>query len=519
MPLDDVEHLGTNDDRRALAMGEFPIRPPSNIKIKEELAEVMDYTQESNSYVVVTRGAGGEVDQPGGKTLKGVPRKLENPGMASSLPIGTVVVIDYGLGFPYISGVLPIDLTREKVQGINKPKGISDQNSSPTSNPTIPADASAKTGVGFYSQPGAPQDLLPGDQVMFHRDGNRMGSLGGNYNVMDAGGNTKAKVETLGKHNLVRTTCENYEHFSGFGTFSVYNAEGRCGIQYRGAVDQLNESGGDDELWTFKLDVGETGEYFTMEICGSDGGTQAKWNISPNGRVTFLATDGLDLINGSDTPSHEEHGGDVFKRMLGTLYRIVEGGDIESIAGVRDVTVGENDLKVVGNNDTTMVNNSQTINVGGNRRETITGGFPLSAKPSNVAVTQTVLNGSYVLDIGNPKLGASPVAKAGYSLFVHTGDIIIGENPAQPAALATVSLNTLKPDSIALGGTTKTSVYHAALYEQLDTWLSEFLILFDNHTHNYTLPSGVTLVPTIPIGAHLTPKIQLLKSLRVKIGG
>jgi len=518
MAADDVQHLASKGDTRSLALGEFPVRPPQHIKKDKELAEVLDFNQDNNAYVVVTRGVGGEVSQPGGKTLKGVPRKVDNPGHESVLPIGTTVVIDWALGFPYIDGVLNVDLTREKVEGINKPDGIGDQNASPTSNPIQPNDSSDKTGIGFYSQPGAPRDLLAGEQVLFTRDGNRLGALRGNYNVMDAGPGTKAKVETFGQHDLVRTTCENYEMFSGFGKLSMYNAEGRCGLQFRAAADQLNESGGDEDLWTFKLDIGETGEYFTMEVAGTDGSTQAKWNISPNGRVTFLATDGMDFINGGETPSYQEYAGDIIQRILGGVSRLVEGSVVQQLSSSRDVSIGESDRKITGNDDTVFVNNNQIVNVGGSRSETITGGFPLSATPGGVALEQNILNGSYVLDIGNPKLGANLAAKAGYSLFVHNGDVVIGENPTQPATLATVSLNTLKPDSIALGGTTQTSIYHALLFEQLDAWLTEFLTLFDTHTHNYTLPATITATPTVPITSILKSKIQTMKSLRVKIG-
>ena len=508
MSARDVKYPGKSKDIRSLQLGEFPVVPSSTIHKTKELGEVLGYDAAAGTYIVATHGAPGEKRQPGGKIISGIGRKVDQPGTETALAVGTKVVIEWALGFPYIDGVLYIDAIPSTAQVPN----VGTKKTSPIANMVIPPDNTSQTSMGCYLQPGAPTDLLEGDKIMFTEDGNRILVGRGNYNVMDAGPGCKAKVETFGKNDLVRTTCENLDIFTGFGILNVYNDGGRCGLQFRAAADQLNESGGKEEQWTFKLDIGETGDYFNMEVCGSDGLTKSKFQITPGGRVTLLSTDGLDLINGGETPSHEEHVGDVFKKFGSKLATWVKGAITETFLGARSTKISESDSKIVGYDESTFINHNRVENVGGNVDEVVTGGSMALAKPTNIAVKQQALNGSWLVDIGNPKAGASPAAMAGYSLYIHNGKIVLGEDPLMPAARASVSLNTLKPDSIALGGTIETSMFHAMLYEKFEIFMTQFLAQFDTHSHPPMSP------PVVPLSPMLTPMLQLMKSIRVKIG-
>lgn len=511
-------HQGDSSFTKALASGSAPLSNTGTKKTKE-LAEVVAYSASHNSYDVITRGSPGNPSQPGGKSLVGIPLKTSTPGIAAPFAVGTSVIIEWGLGFPYIDGALPINSSRAAEDTTGPSSNIGGSSSSVV----VPSDNSQQEHSSYYGIPGAPKDILPGDQMLTTPDGNRVGALRGNYNVMDAGPENKSKIETFGDRDLVRVTTEDYEVYTGFGTMSVHNTEGRCGVIVRGGADQLTQSGGADEQWTFKLDIGDTGDYFTMEVCTADGTTQSKVNMSANGRVTLLATDGLDLVDGGKTASHNEYASDVITRILGSVKELVEGAVAETYNGTRSTTVSETDKKMVGHNESTSVNNHQITTVGGNQQVQVSGGGPLFAKPSNIAVDMQVLNGSYFLELGNPLAGGSPAAKAGFTVAVNNGDITLGQNPdllALPATNATVSLNTMLPNSVALGGTTSLlsknpALMHAVMGEPLMTYLAAMMALFDSHVHN----PPVVGPPAAPMSAALTPMLTQILSMRVLIGG
>ncbi len=513
-----VKHLGNSNPSRSLASGATALSNDSETKFKE-LAEVVAYSASHNAYDVITRGAPGRPNQPGGKSLRGIPRKASNPGIAAPFSVGTSVIIEWGLGFPYIDGALPVNASNAISGGPGSAENIGGSDNSVI----VPPDNSKQEHSAYYGDSSTPKDIMSGDQLLITPDGNKMGALRGNYNVMDSGPAHKAKVETFGEMDLVRVTSENYESYTGFGTFKAYNDKGRCGVVLRGGADQLNESGGAEEQWTFKLDIGDTGDYFTMEVCSEEGATQAKVNMTANGRVTVLATDGLDLVDGGKTASHNEYASSLITRILGSVKELVAGPVTETYQSTRSTAVSETDKKTVGHNESTSVNNNQIVSVGGNQQVQVSGGGPLFAKPANIAVDMQVLNGSYFLELGNPLAGGSPAAMAGFTVAVNNGDITLGQNPdllSIPALKASVSLNTMLPNSVALGGTTSLlsknpAILHAVLGEPLQALLSTMMAIFDTHVHN----PPVVGPPAAPMSATVALMLATVLSQRVVIGG
>jgi hypothetical protein len=69
------------------------------------------------------------------------------------------------------------------------------------------------------------------------------------------------------------------------------------------------------------------------------------------------------------------------------------------------------------------VNGDEILSVGGSKVDVFAGGSPLTATPGNVAVETRVLNGGWMIDIGNASQGANITALAGYQLRTSTGDI------------------------------------------------------------------------------------------------
>jgi hypothetical protein len=518
MGPNNFKHLGDTSNLSSLAKGEAPTRH-SPYKAVKELADITSYNSDANSYEVITRGVMGMPSMPGGRHLKDLPRKLQDEGNASTLEEGTTVIIDYSLGFPFIDGVLNLNTRRADTDnGVNRAPNMGGTSASTT----VPTDESSEDIGGFYRSPGAPKNLLPGDQVLYTRDGNMVGAVRGRYCFLDAGEGSKARVEVLGDRDLVRITCEDFELNTGFGALSIYNSDGRCGLEFRAAADQLNESGGKDEQWTFKLDIGDSGEYFTLEVCDSEGATKAKLQFSADGKIDLIATNGASLVNGSkQTPLSLESAAGMVQKILGKLNMVVGGAAQESYGSTRKVTVSETDSRMVGHDDSVSVNHNQLENIGGNIERTVSGGTAINAKPLNIAISEQVLNGSYFIELGNPLLGGSPAAMAGFTVAVNNGDITLGQNPAMaalPAQRATVSLNTLLPDSVALGGTTGMStnkaLKHAVFFEPLLQVLTAMIIAHDTHVH---LPP--TMPPSVPSATTITPLLSTLMCLRVLLGG
>ena len=517
-----VKHLGSTEENsrkevRRLALGEYPVGDAPQGK-KDELAEVLAFSPTYNSYLVITRGSGGDPNQPGGRQLRGIPRKVDHPGQVAPLAVGTIVVVNWELGFPYISGVLNVNTVPGDVEGgVQEPFSVGNAGAS-----VIADDNSEDEAQGYYRFPGTPADIVGGDWVEVTPDGNFIGALRGNYNVMNAGKGRKAKFEQFGDKDLTRLTTGDYEMYTDFGVFEMYNEEGRCGLSFRAAADQLFESGGGEEQWTFKLDIGDAGDFFNMEVLNTEGLTQAKFHISADGRVTLLGTNGLELINGGDAPLHQENAGPVIQRFLDKFTSIIEGAVHQEVHSSRTVEISENDKEVVGFNKTTSINNHELKSIGGSRQETISGGTPLDATPLNIAVETQVLNGSYHLEVGNSIFGASPSAQAGMTFAVNNGEITLGQNPnplSTPAQRSNVSLNSLLPNSIALGGTadplsTNPALFHAVIHENLLTILTTMLAMFDAHIH---VPPGNT-PPTVLMSPTVGPQLPNMMSIRVLIG-
>jgi hypothetical protein len=468
----------------------------------EELAEIASYDSSTNSYVVITRGVGGDSDHPGGRQLVNIPRRVDNPHATVPLEEGALVVINWGLGFPYIAGVLPIEYGNDIRQH--------SLSTSPNITPPKPKP------IGDFRTPQMPKDVVPGDWIQASPDGNRIGALRGGYNIMDGGSATKAKIETLGTKDLIRMTCDNLEVITGFGVLEAYNAEGHCGIKLRGGMDQLNESGGDAEQWTFKLDIGESGNYFNLEVCTPAGQTKAKLNITTDGQVTVLATNGLNLVNGGNAPISVEGASDLILKLLGGITSIVQGAVTENFSNSRDTTVSNKNSLIVGADNVQQTVGNSFETVGENYQSVITGGPTTDAKPKNIAVQTDILNGSVFIDVGNIKKGANPAAQAGYTVAVHNGKITLGKDPsltAAPTLQASVALNTSDNRSVALGGTTETAMYNAVLYQPLMQVLQMIVSMFDAHVQAPYSP------PTTPMSASVLPLINQIMSQRVLIGG
>jgi hypothetical protein len=511
-----VRHLASdkanNDD---LAMGRLPM-VNLNCGKRRELAEVVEYYPRYNNYAVKMRGASStpNAEKQEGGSYPLVPRKVESPNVAAPLEKGTVVIIDWSLGFAIIDGVLPIGSRIDEIENSNYPKTHLSQEGSDEGE----VSEDGRKG-GCWRFPGMPDDALQGDWAAVTPDGNYVAALRGKECTMY--GSKKAQISVFGTEGKVQTVCSQCEHQSDMGIFNITNDEGHCNLSFKAGIDQLTETGGSNTQWTFHLDIGKEGDYFNMRITDPSGGTLSQVHLSADGRVEVMGINGVSITNAGNSPTFITDGGDVSRKIKGQLNETVTGAVVQEVNSKRIANIRGDDRTFVSAAQTAQVIGNRSVQVGGRQETTVTGGTPADANPTNIAYALNVVNGSYVLDIGNSlRDQAIPSAKAGCSIFVHSGGAItLGQDPLMlvPEAIA-INLNTLKPRSIALCGTVATAQFTACLYEPLLTMMNGLLTALDAHQHTVNVAAATTASLAAPFTPMISNLLSPIQSKGVLIG-
>jgi hypothetical protein len=477
---------------------------------KMELAQVTGFSAEQGTYQVVVLGDPSEPYRRSSRSVLEVTIKTDTALTTAPLPYGTTVLLNRKTTPPSIDGVLNLDAVHLPPSAGVGVSILPQPNASP---------ASEKGYTQYTRSPYAPIDVLPGDWITVGPDGNRVAVLLGGYCVLGSGDSAKARFETHQNADLARVVAENYEAYTGFGVLKVHNKEGRCGLSFRAATDQQNESGGSEENWTFKLDIGDSGQFFTMEVCDPDGSTKAKLNITSSGEVTVLSTNGLSLVDASSGRSTFEFASTLITKVLQEMRETVTGNVVQNygsdrttrVSGVESRTVNEDNESVLGN---------QLSSISGSVQKTVYGGSFAEARPTNIAYDLQAHNGSIVLEAGDPKAGANPAAMAGINLVVHGGDVNIGSGhpslgsiQAPPSTKVHVNSNSI-PNSVGLGDLIEKCPSHAVKYEQFETFANTMMAMFDAHIH----PPPGTSPPTILMNLSQLPVLlRLAKCYTVKL--
>ncbi len=492
---------------------------------KAALATIQSHDEKSKTYTVLTQGAKGQANDAGGRSFPGVPRKTLEPNDSTVLPNHTTVIVDFSVGFPIISGIIPAKAAKAALEGV------------PDTSPDMGGNEFLDTREGgeeytggFYRQPGDPKNMFSGDWCRNSPDGNFISALRGK--LCKVYGSDRAQVITSGYHNLVRTVCEHYEHFSSFGDLTIHNKNGRCNLKFVGAADQLNENR--EGNWTFHLDIGDEGQLFNMRVTSPDGrATNAEFKITPDGEVRFFGK--KSWIQETAGVLKQTVGGDLVRSVQGEDRKTVDGASTHTYGSSLDTSVGESRTANIGDNDTHTVGGSLTTLISKQRVDTITGGLPTEADPLNVAYDVNIINGSYIINIGDKTRGANPTAFAGYKVYVNNGAVVLGENPVTPAAslggVSSVNLNTLGVDSVGLGCIVPTAGPESAanpptdsamLYLKWQIFANTLIKLLDGHIHQTawgpSLPAEVPIGTPMGFSAALSSLIVPVKSLRVMIG-
>lgn len=372
-----------------------------------ELGSVVAYNSATHTAVVRTHT---------GRPLTDVPQVRPSANDFDHLRVGTTVVLSYELGFPVIVGIMhfpgpPQDaITPPSVTGVS---GIGDDNA------LQPTDGSSN-----YKPPYAPTDLTQGDWAHVGMLGNHVAVLEGGVTSM---GSPNALVRSLGLIGVLQFLAKGLHTVTDFGEWKVLNDQGRTSFTLRAGASQTTQTGLDEEHWTIRLDLGATGDLFDFQITDPLGKNLFRFHVGSDGRVQLYGDGGVDISAGPNGDNEQ------VSDILGSRTTNVGGDDALAVDGNRTVTVAKaltesvttDRLASVGNDETLFVNKDHTVSTGGKKTEVVAGGSSQDAKQGAVAYETKVLNGGWMVDIGNPDDGANISAQAAYKLRTAMGDIAL----------------------------------------------------------------------------------------------
>jgi hypothetical protein len=389
---------------------------------------------------------------------------------------------------------------------------------------------------GYYRTPGVPKNMLPGDQFLTSPDGNYMAVLRGRMNKMFA--STRAQIICSGYHDAVRVVCENYEHLSSLGELKIETVDGRSSLAFKARIDQKSQR--DEGKGMLSLDIGDKGGIFCLQVLDPGGSWNSQVQLTPAGGINLLSRDNVTTFCAQDRL--EEVGGRRLSKITGNESTNVGGGRYDTIDGRWTVVVGSTGgFSYAQNLNETVMNDHFNI-VSGNVTRSITGGPFATAKPTNVAWNEKILNGSVVQYAGFEIHGANPAALAGFRSYVGNGAFVFGEtlpmdNKGEITKASAFCINTPStPGSIGLGGVppaasallggmSPTATNAAVKWNELAVILADLLTLLDSHIHITTVTTigspakSEAAIPGPPMsgifGAKCTPQIKGLGSTYV----
>jgi len=424
-----------------------------------ELADVLAYNSATHTSQVRTHS---------GRDLGDVPQIKIGAGDFEHLRTGLTVVVTYDLGFPAILGCL--DLTSPDV-GLARPS-LTSIGGVGEGNPYLPTE-----GTQTFKPAYAPTDLTQGDWA-------HIGALGNHVAVLEGGvtslGSPTALIRSLGIQGVLQLVAQTMSTYTDFGEWRIENDQGRTSFILRAGANQTTQTGVDEQHWTIRLDVGASGDLFNFDITEPSGRAVFHFHVGPDGRLEISGDGGVDLSSGAD--SIQNILGDRVIKTSGDDTAVTGGNRIRSVSSTSKEDVGTDKITTVGGQTARHTNSDEVISVGGKRVEIITGGPPTEAKPGNTAIETRVLNGGWLVDIGNPSQGANLSAQAAYRLRTTAGDIRL-ESGKDMHLRANGTIRMSSPTLIG-DGATELQVLGNALLNYLNT-----------HTHSTGVgPSGIPIV-------------------------
>lgn len=374
-----------------------------------ELGQVILYHAATHSADVRTLGRGG-------RTLPSVPQKRVSPNDHALLEPGTLVVINWDLGFmPIIDGVITIVGPQLEALGDTSALGVSGYG---VEDPVQPVEGNSN-----YRPANAPPDLMAGDYAKQGDRGQLIALLRGGLAML---GSPTSSIESYGLSGLLRLIGQRLQTVTDFGQWDTLSQDGKTSFRLRAGSDVSTETGYAEEKWTIRFDLGATGDILNLELTNPEGQVLFGFRVSADGHWQTYSAAGSDHMTGASAfGAAEEHLGDKTARIGGNEARTVDGNAKRAVGGSLGEDVAGNRSDTVGNDYTQVINRNATVNVAGKTVQVFAGGSAAEATPGSNALETSLINGGWLIDIGDPKKGANISAQAAFTLRTQMGDITL----------------------------------------------------------------------------------------------
>lgn len=472
-----------------MAHGNVPFRPHTP---HCERGLIFDVDATRHAYEVVTNS---------GRRLTGVGRFRRSPSDVELLPLHTPVVIDWSIGQPYISHILPAEVAEGNPDESDRVTETRDHGGD---DPLLNRNMQAN-----FRAPEEPRDLLPGDHVTRGPDGAMLAAMHGKLAVVR--GSPLAQLRMFGNDDHVELIAGTLRQVTWMGESKIESKDGKTSFIWRGGSDQSTHNGPDEDHYTIRLDVGDSGGVFNFEVTTPQGQPLFRFHVSEQGRLTINARGGtIHGIGGEDTSHNvrQVHGNET-DEITGSLSTRIRGDVTLDVDGSRDVVIGDDQQTRIGRDRHVYVGENDDLVVVGVHRRNIKGNDTLAILEGNKRTE--LRQGNYNVDLVRGNAGFT-LAAGNFETEVRAGQWRV----RAPSGAATIASPDIKLG--ALAGRTPTD--HATKFEDLERELQRMnadlntmRIQLLGHGHpSFGAPSP-QLSGLIPFTLVLTPARSLTVTL------
>ena len=426
-----------------------------------------------------------------------------HPGDIALLPLHTRVLVTYGLGIPYILGIIP-DAGRQTQN--TEPESLTGTSGHGGEDPLLAR--SATSGARGADEP---RDLIPGDMALRSPDGASIAALRGR--VAQVKGSDVAKIEAFGGSDLVRIVAGVLQTITWMGESKTVNNDGKTSFIWDGGSDQLTQTGQDEGQFTIHVRLGHEGNLARFEITNREGQPMFNVHVGPDGALRVFGRRGADVHMGSDPEDahHFAYVGSCTEEITGNSLRDIGGDSSTTVAGSMTCDIEHNRTCYVGGDDFCQVTQNQNITVAQNAEHLIQGSR--SVFVGETSTHEVIGSGIYGVKTSG---GAMEFATRGGQCRFQTG---AGNFTVDTSGAIKLQAGA---ESIELG---RNATSHATKFEELQTALSVLTqqvsahnTLLTSHVHPVTAPGTTGPSPTLlPLATALSVNIIAAKSTTTKV--
>lgn len=470
-------------------MGGSAMAPPQNVI---ERGTIMSVDAQRHIYRVALNS---------GRTMQ-MSRIRAHLGDLAILPNGTIVAVTFALGLPYIMGVLPPETAEEADEN---PTSVTDAAGFGGNDPLLSRNFGANSRGA-----NEPTDVSPGDFVGLSPDGASVSALHGK--IAQLRGSALAKVQAFGDNDLVQIISGVMRVVTWMGESQVVNNGGKTSFIWRGGTDQLTQTGQDEEKYTIKLDVGNTGNMIKLEVCNRDGQTVFRFHVDPQGKVELFAAGGFNQHSGNDENAQHpvRYHGSVREVVTGGATRNIGGNVTNNFESNLTNTISTNLSTTVGQDRALRINRNDYVEIGGDAKELV--GGVKEVYSAGDMISEVI--GSAAFHAVKTRGGEAKIETAGGNITMSPGE-------------GTFQVNA-GADRVVLG---TGAVSHATKFEELSLAIQRIVAqinginaIISTHVHPLAGPIAGSTGPSpmlAPIGAPPLapiPDISAARSSVVKVG-